>query len=606
MSDLPSRLSALLDEFFHLDPVRATDAGDHRFDDRWPDRSPAGREAVLAFLDRWLTELGSIDLGRLDPDAALDIAVVRDELAAMRFAETELHSEAWNALEWVELAGAGLFLLLAREFAPLADRLVALAGRLEGLSRLFDAARGALRGTPDRPVSRLHLEAAIEQLPGVAALVDEALAAAEAAVRGGDAAVAAVQPRLRAAADVGRRAVEAFGEHLERVVLPASEGEGRLGPELYRALFRHTIRDPALHPEAMVAQAEREAAAIRAEMARLARGLWPRWCPDRPLPSPGLAGVETEEAAEAATVRGVLDAIAAEHPSAEGLLDACRAALARVEAFVAERRCIDLPAEPLAIEWTPPFLRAFGGASLWSPGPLDRGQRALFLVTPVPDDWSAEARASWLREMNDRQITLLVVHEGVPGHYLQGVWANRCPSLVRSVFASGVYAEGWAVYVTQVMIDEGLAASDPALELVHWKFYLRAVLNALLDAGVHAARLDEAGALTLLVDGGFQEPAEARNKYRRARLTAGQLSTYFVGSLAFWELEARAREAAARRSAVARPTAVAGPTAVVGRALPGGLVGPDGFDRRAFWERILSVGAPPPALLRDRWSAGNG
>ncbi len=595
MPSLRSRFAGLLDELFHLDPVRATDAGDHRFDARWPDRSPAGRAAVLAVVDRWLAELDSIDPTRLDPDDALDVAVARDELAAIRFAEAELRADAWNALEWVELAGAGLFLLLAREFAPLADRLASVAGRLEGLPVLLDAARGELRGTSNRPPSRLHVEAAVDQLPGVAALIDEALAAAEAAARGGDGAVAALLPRLRAAADVGRRALEGFGEHLERVVLPSSEGEGRLGPDAYRALFRHTIRDRALDPEATVARAEREAAAIRAEMVRLARELWPRWCPDRPLPSPGVGGIETEAAADAATVRGVLDAVAAEHPTAEGLLDACRAAIARAEAFVAERRIVDLPDEPLAIEWTPPFLRAFGGASLWSPGPLDRGQRSLFLVTPVPDDWSAEERESWLREMNDRQIMLLVVHEGVPGHYLQGVWANRCPSLVRSVFASGVYAEGWAVYVTQVMIDEGLAASDPALELVHWKFYLRAVLNALLDVGVHAGGLDEAGALSLLVDDGFQEPAEARNKYRRARLTAGQLSTYFVGSLAFWELEARAREAAARRLGVAGPAA---------RDLPGGLVGPDGFDRRAFWEQVLSVGAPPPALLREGWLSG--
>ncbi|HWP62756.1 MAG TPA: DUF885 domain-containing protein [Candidatus Binatia bacterium] len=597
MSEIRTRLGRLLDELFRLDPVRATDAGDHRFDDRWPDRSPAGREAVLAAVDRWLAELGPIDSDRLDPEDALDIAVARGELEAIRFAEAELRPGAWNALEWVELAGAGLFLLLARDFAPLADRLASLAGRLEKLPALFAAARDELEGTPERPPSRLHLEAAIDQLPGVAALVEEALAAAESAARAGDGGAAALLPRLRAAADVGRRAIDGFGEHLERVVRPASEGEGRLGPEAYRALFRHTIRDPALDPEAMVARAEREAAAIRAEMVRLARALWPRSCPDRPLPTPGTDGIATEAAAEAATVRGVLDAVSAEHPSADGLLEACRAALARVEAFVAERRILDLPDEPLAIEWTPPFLRAFGGASLWSPGPLDRGQRSLFLVTPVPDDWSAEERESWLRELNDRQITLLVVHEGVPGHYLQGVWANRCPSLVRSVLASGVYAEGWAVYVTQLMIDEGLAAADPALELVHWKFYLRSVLNALLDVGVHTRGLDEARALALLVEGGFQEPAEARNKYRRARLTAGQLSTYFVGSLACWELEARAREAAARGLGLAGPVA---------RDLPGGLVGPDGFDRRAFLERVLSVGAPPPALLRDRWPAGVG
>lgn len=596
MSEPSARLEAslrqLLDELFRLDPVRATDAGDHRFDDRWPDRSPDGRAALLDFVDRWRTELDAIDPTRLDPETALDLAVAQGELEAIRFAETELRMGAWNALEWVELAGSGLFLLLAREFAPLADRLASVAARLEALPALLETARAELRGTAERPPSRLHVEAAIEQLPGVVALVDEALAEAEGAGRAGDAAAAGLLPRLRRATDTARGALEGFGDHLERVVLPASEGEGRLGPETYRVLFRHTVRDPALSPEPMVARAEAEAAAIRAEMVRLARDLWPRWCPGRPLPRPGVEGIESAAAAEAATVRGVLAAISAEHPSADGLLDACRAALARVEAFVAERDIIELPAEPLAIEWTPPFLRAFGGASLWSPGPLDRGQRSLFLVTPVPTDWSPEERESWLRELNDRQITLLVVHEGVPGHYLQGVWANRCPSLVRAVFGSGVYAEGWAVYVTQVVIDEGLAADDPALELVHWKFYLRAVLNAILDVGVHTRGLDEAGALSLLVDGGYQEVAEARNKYRRARLTAGQLSTYFVGSLAFWELEARAREAAARRAGVPGPT---------GRALPGGLVGPDGFDRRAFLEGILAVGAPPPAFLRDGW-----
>lgn len=591
------RFRQLLDELFRLDPIRATDAGDHRFDDRWPDRSPDGRAAVVAFVDRWLAELGAVDPARLDPDTALDLAVVRGELEAIRFAEAELRADAWNALDWVELAGAGLFLLLAREFAPLADRLASVAARLEALPVLLETARAELRGTADRPPSRLHAEAALEQLPGVVALVDEALATAEGAARGGDAAADGLLPRLRSAADTGRRALEAFGDHLERVVLPASEGEGRLGSETYRRLFRHTVRDPVLSPEAMVGRAESEAAAIRVEMVRLARDLWPRWCPGRPLPEPGVDGIESAAEAEAATVRGVLAAISAEHPSADALLDACRAALARVEAFVAERGIIELPAEPLAIEWTPPFLRAFGGASLWSPGPLDRGQRSLFLVTPVPTDWSPEERESWLRELNDRQITLLVVHEGVPGHYLQGVWANRCPSLVRAVFGSGVYAEGWAVYVTQVLIDEGLAADDPALELVHWKFYLRAVLNALLDVAVHTGGLDEAGALSLLVEGGYQELAEARNKYRRARLTAGQLSTYFVGSLAFWELEARAREAAVRRAGVPGPT---------GRALPGGLLGPDGFDRRAFLEAVLSVGAPPPALLREGWPAGKG
>src|SRR4029079_3312000 len=284
----------------------------------------------------------------------------------------------------------------------------------------------------------------------------------------------------------------------------------------------------------------------------IAREIAPTWLRDRPVP-----------ADDADLVRAVLDAIALEHPEKNDLVAFCRAELGRIEAFCLERDLIGLSEDPLEIRWTPVFLRAFGGAMLNSPGPLDRGQKALFLITPIEDDASPEQAESHLREDNDRMLRLPTIHEAVPGHYLQGVYANRCPSLARTVFWSGVFAEGWAVYVTQVMIDQGYWAADPALLLTHWKFYLRSVTNALIDVGIHAAGMTEDEAVGLMVDGGFQEPAAARSKYDRARLSSTQLSTYFVGSLAFWDLEHSARERAANAAgagvdAVGRPRVVGG------------------------------------------------
>ena len=146
---------------------------------------------------------------------------------------------------------------------------------------------------------------------------------------------------------------------------------------------------------------------------------------------------------------------------------------------------IGLADEPLQIDWTPEFMRSFGGAMLDSPGPLDAGQQTFFSITPVRDEWSADEVESYLREMNTRQLRLLTIHEAVPGHYLQGAYCNRGASLARRVFRSGMFAEGWAVYVTQVMLDLGYGDGDPALWLVHWKFYLRAVVNAILDVRIH-------------------------------------------------------------------------------------------------------------------------
>jgi uncharacterized protein (DUF885 family) len=579
MSEFASRLDAFLPEFFRLNPTFATSIGDHSFDDRWPDMTDAGRAERIDFADRWTVELARIR--DLSPDEAIDRALLVGELEAARFAETELREDAWNPLDWVYLIGDGLFTLSAREFAPLPDRLTSTACRLERLPAVLDAARTSLVGHAGRPVGRFQTETALKQLPGIEELIAGALtAAAEASAS--DAAVAAVQPRLTAAAETARAAVAGFERHLREVVLPASEGEGRLGRDLFAAKMRHTMRSETLTPDRIMAGAEREYAAVRAEMVGLARELWPSWCPGQPEPTD-----------EGRLVRGVLDAIALEHPAADDLLDFCRVENARIEAFCAENDLIGLADEPLEIQWTPVFLRAFGGAMLSSPGPLDKGQKSFFAITPMPDDWTEEQRESNLREDNDRMLRLLTIHEAVPGHYLQGVYANRCPSLVRAIFASGLFAEGWAVYVTQVMMDVGYGADDPALLLVHWKFYLRSITNAIIDARIHCDGMTEDEAVTLMVDGGFQERAEARAKFDRARLSSTQLSTYFSGSLEMWDIEREVRRRTAVTSGDPR-----GAEAVPEPRVVGGFGETPGFVYRRHLESVLAHGSPPTSLLR--------
>jgi uncharacterized protein (DUF885 family) len=578
------RLATFLDEFFALNPVHATAAGMHAHDGRWPDLTERGRAERLAFVDRWDAAFrevdGAGDGAGLSRDEQVDRELLLRELAAQRFADTELREETWNPLEWIYLIGGGLFPLLAREFAPLDQRLATSAARLESVPVVLAAAREVI-GSGLRPVARFHTENAINQIAGLAELADDAVRAAEAGST--DPVVAAVASRVRAAAATAKEAFAAFEVHLRDEVLPVSEGEGRLGSQLFAAKMRHTLRDDTLTPERILSQAEREFDAVRAEMVNLAAGLWSTWCPGRERP-----------AEDNALVRAVLDAIAADHPAGDELLDFCRDELKRVETFCRERDVIGLADDPLDIRWTPLFLRTFGGAMLDSPGPLDKGQKSFFAITPVPDDWTPEQRESYLREDNARMLRLLTIHEAVPGHYLQGAYANRCPSIARAVFWSGVFAEGWAVYVTQVMMDLGYGADDPALMLTHWKFYLRSATNAIIDARIHTADMSEDEAVSLMVDGGFQEEAEARNKYNRARLSSTQLSTYFVGSLQFWELEREARRRAALASGDSR-----GASAVPEPRLVGGFGATPGFVYRRHLEACISHGAPPLPLLRQ-------
>ena len=140
----------------------------------------------------------------------------------------------------------------------------------------------------------------------------------------------------------------------------------------------------------------------------------------------------------------------------------------------------------------------------------------------------------------------LSIHEAIPGHYLQLAASNRCPSLARTVFTNGMFAEGWAVYVTQVMVDLGYAADDPGFALTHWKLYLRAVVNAILDVETHTGSMTEEEALDLMV----RRPGRSRT--RRVASGCGRASARRSSRPTTWAPSrcgtSRSRCAAARPS----------------------------------------------------------
>jgi len=588
MSQFGGRVDEFLDEFFNLYPVAATATGMHGVDGEWPDLSEAGRVARSNFVDRWTAELAGLADAGLTSDERLDRDLLLSELTALAFDETDLREEAWDPLGYVYLLGGGLFPILARDFAPLETRLASVAARLEGIPAVCAAARAVLGSLPGRPPSRLHTEMAIKQLPGIVALAEDAVAQADAAA--GRPEVAAMLPRLRAAAETARGAVDSFEAWLGTDLLPRSQGEGRLGADLFARKLRHTFRSD-LTADQIMAQARVEYEAVRGEMLRIARSIWSHLVPGQPLPTAASEG--TQEAADSRTVAAVTAAIGRAHHPADELVEYCRESYRGIVDFIRSRDLITVPDEPLEIAWTPPFLREFAGAMLDSPGPLDKGQKAFYFVTPPPEDWGPEQVESFLAEENDRQIDLTTIHEGSPGHYLQLVYSNRCPSPARTIFGSGVFVEGWAVYVTQVMMDMGFHAQDPALMLVHWKFYLRAIINAMIDIGIHAGSMTESEAMDLMVRGGFQEESEARKKWDRARLSSTQLSTYFVGSMEMWNLERERRIRAAVASGDPR-----GAGAVPAPRVVGGFGETPGFVYKDHLESVIAYGSPPIPLIR--------
>ncbi len=541
---------AFFADFFRHYPVHATEAGNHEHDDQWGDLTDAGSRARLSWLaDARLSLESAVDLS---DEEEVDRRVLLGVIDELRFDEEELDELSWSPISYSYILGGGLFGLLSREFAPLPDRLASAAGRMEGIPATLDAARANLTSGRGRAVSAFHVEKAIVTMPGVADLCRTA------ATMAADLDDANLRARVEAAAERGAEAADAFVTWLSDDLLPSAHGDFRLGTELYERKFAHALK-ATITPAELEARAAAAYETVRAEMARLARELWAEKVGDEPMPD------DPNE-----VTRRVLDAIGQEHPKADELLDFCREEHERILEFCRQQDLIGLPDEPLQIIWTPPFLRAFGGAMLIPPGPLDKGLDSFFAITPPPDDWTDDQVTSMLREHNSRALRVLTIHEATPGHYLQLAWSNRCASLARSVFGSGVFAEGWAVYVTQVMMDVGYRADDPAQMLAHWKYFLRATTNTLMDIRIHTGTMTEEEAMALMVEGGFQEESEAREKWSRARLSSTQLCSYFLGSVEMTELEKEAR----RREG-------------------------DAFEWRPFLESVIGHGTPPMPVIRD-------
>ena len=159
---------------------------------------------------------------------------------------------------------------------------------------------------------------------------------------------------------------------------------------------------------------------------------------------------------------------------------------------------------------------------------------------------------SLLQEYNSRMLQILTIHEAYPGHYVQLEYSNRNPSLIRKVLYSGVFAEGWAVYTEQMLLDQGYGKGDLALRLNQLKWYLRSVANAILDHKMHCSDMSDKEAVALMVGRAFQTEGEALGKVVRAKLSSCQLSTYFVGRMAFYDLRQKVQREQGERFSLGR------------------------------------------------------
>ncbi len=504
-----------LDDRAERHPDAATELGDHRFDAQLPSFTADALAADRQALDRWAAALGGVQTSALAPEHQVDAAMMADDVARQIFEHDELREHTWNPL--LANPGRAIYGLLARDFAPWPDRLGSVAGRLAGIPAALAAARQLLG-----PMPKVHLETAIAQFSGTIALVTDVI----------DAALRDAPECGTDIAGAGPDALDALAGHRAWLSARLSEGaadggfaDPRTGGELFARKLSLTLNTQA-DADAILARAHADLDRVSEEVTALAAEIAGR---------SSRAGGPGQAAENDPVVREVLGQLAAEAPDDTNILPLGRSALAAQTSFVRQNRLVSMFDDPVEVIEMPEIDRGVAVAYCDSPGPLETAPMPTFIaISPTPADWPPQRVASFYREYNRHMLHNLMVHEAMPGHYLQLQHSRRfsgSATAIRAALRSGSFVEGWAVYAEQVMAEHGYPGEgDPrAVRMQQLKMQLRMIINAILDARVHGHGMTEAEAMALMTGRGYQEEGEAAGKWRRALLTSAQLSTYYVG-----------------------------------------------------------------------------
>jgi uncharacterized protein (DUF885 family) len=505
-----------LDAEFKLNPLFATRAGNHDHDDRLDDVSPKARQAAITRTRKTLEELPKkIDYQKLTRSGQIDFEIWQHELKKKIWRADNSDRFANDPRVYNNYLSDSVYALLTQSTLPQPVNVRNAVSRIAQIPKAVQAAKESIKNPP-----KVLTEVAIKQNRGAIGFYNGGVLELA-----GD----SVSDELKAASKALVPVLKEYQTFLEEDVLPRSTGEWRLGKKRFAEKMPLEV-DAGVTADEILKEAEAEADRVENEMYVIARQLWKEVFPKKVTPADDAKGRRE-------TIRLVLEETSKEHGKADDLIVDARAGVARIKHFIKDRDILRLPdPDRCKIIEMPEFQRGYSIAYLNSAPPLDAKAASYYAISPPPSSWEPRRVQSYMEEYNRHILQILTIHEAYPGHYVQLEYANRHPSLIRKIYSSGIFAEGWAVYTEQVMLDEGFGNGDLKLRLHQLKWYMRTVCNAILDYKMHCTDITDEDAIAFLILRAFQSEAEAILKVLRAKQNSCQLSTYFVGRMAFQRL----------------------------------------------------------------------
>lgn len=540
--------NVFMDSLWATNPVWASQQGYHKYDAILPIPDESGIKQQLAFADWTEAKLKTFKYDQLSDINKTDYKLLENFIASTRFYDNQFRERDWNPA--IFNIGDALDYVINNNPAPLDEKLKNVSARLSKVPAYYEAAKGAIR-QPTREHTKLALMQTDGLLSFFTSVFPDSLKASGLN--------AADKKAFEDNAAAAKKAIEGYATWLKALEKQFNGENTRsfaIGKEMYAKKFNYDIQC-GISSDAMYQKALDRKAVLHHEMYDLTVSLWPKYLKDKPMPKDTLVAI-----------RAMIDKLSEKHANRDSFMTVIEHQMPELVQFINDNKLITLdPTKPLKVRKTPEYMAGVAGASINSPGPYDKGGNTYYNVTPLTN-YKPEKAESYLREYNDYVLQILNIHEAIPGHYVQLIYSNRNPSMIKTIFGNGAMIEGWACYVERMMIEAGYHKS-PEMQLFFDKWNLREVCNFLLDYNVQANGWSEKQVLDLLVNQGFQQSAEAEEKYKRASLSQVQLASYFSGQTEIFEL----REEMKKKLG-------------------------DKFDLKAFHEQFLSYGSAPVKEIR--------
>ncbi|RPD48552.1 DUF885 domain-containing protein [Hymenobacter sediminis] len=538
-----------IDSLWYYNPEWASSAGYHRYDSLLVIPTAGRRQTEAAALARRRKEMEIFKVEDLSVNNQTDYRLLQNYLESARFYADTLRDWQWNPAGYN--LGSSVAEILNGRYHPLDRRLRAISSKISRSADYYEAAKQNIQ-TPTRE----HTNLAILQTQGGLAVFGPALQ--DSVAKSG--LTAQEKKDLQSRIATTRLVMEGYVRFLQQEVLPAGKFRSfRIGKPLFDRKFALDIQS-TYSADQVYQKAQQHRQELLQDMGKRAARLWPKYFPGQTAPTDSVA-----------LIKQVISKLSEKHATPAGFVQAVKDQMPTLVKWVDDHKLLTQdPTKPLVVRETPLYMRGSGaGASISAPGPYDKAANTYYNVEPLDGQTAAQAE-SYLREYNQYTLQILNIHEAIPGHYTQLVYANRSPSLVKSIFGNGAMIEGWAVYTERMMLESGYGGNTDEIWLMWDKWNMRVTLNAILDHDVQAGNITEPQAVALLQRDGFQEEAEARNKWRRATLSQVQLSSYFTGSTEIYDLRQELKKQQGKS-----------------------------FDLKAFHEQFLSYGSAPVKYIRQ-------